>query len=308
MNAREFGESARSITDAALPRGLVVTLFAYFDESENAQANIYCVAGYLFRSEALDSLEADWARILATYDAPHFHMVDCAHGDGVFKDWDKDKRIRLQTDLFAVLTKYALVGFATTFDTEAADAIAAQSLYGSDSVSPHTLCAWWCLKGAAEWARDNEPNEDVAYFFESGSSRQRSLNGVLETMFGEGGLAGKYRYVSHTFIRKESCGAIQCADIAAWQIYKGRKCINERRPFRKDLNVLLGAIDHQVSHFDKSAIQGAVRVLKRADRTIKEMRAAVFHVRAKFLRNGTLLIEYIKRPDGSIWTVRPRVT
>jgi hypothetical protein len=56
----------------------------YVDESgSDDRSPVLCVSGYLFHAEQSVAFQADWQRLLAEYDLPYFHMVDCAPDPGI---------------------------------------------------------------------------------------------------------------------------------------------------------------------------------------------------------------------------------
>jgi hypothetical protein len=47
---------------------------------------------------------------------PYFHMVDCAHGNGVFANLRLDERIAVQTKLIEAIKRHAIQGIAITVE------------------------------------------------------------------------------------------------------------------------------------------------------------------------------------------------
>jgi hypothetical protein len=75
-----------------------VDVEVYLDESEGQNGRrIMCVAGYLFERRAAELLSQEWDAQLARFSLPYFHMVECAHGNGIFSNISKADRISLQT-------------------------------------------------------------------------------------------------------------------------------------------------------------------------------------------------------------------
>ena len=64
---------------------------AYFDASgTHGAAKDLCLAGYIFRKDAAIAFDEDWRRMLGKFGLPYFHMKECAHAKGVFKNLGND--------------------------------------------------------------------------------------------------------------------------------------------------------------------------------------------------------------------------
>ena len=71
---------------------------AYFDESGcDDSSKVMVVGGYLIEAQNALKMERAWKRVLKQYSLPHFHMVDCAHGNEAFAKMHVMKRIKIQT-------------------------------------------------------------------------------------------------------------------------------------------------------------------------------------------------------------------
>ena len=66
---------------------------AYFDESGSFEEGpyIFCIAGYFIDSAQAKEMDHEWAAVLSAHHIPYFHMVDCAHGSGVFAGKKKEE-------------------------------------------------------------------------------------------------------------------------------------------------------------------------------------------------------------------------
>ena len=70
---------------------------AYFDESGTHDgAHVLCVAGYLFESKKCKSLDLAWQAMLAEYNLPFFHMVDCIHRVFPFDHLSKEECVAVE--------------------------------------------------------------------------------------------------------------------------------------------------------------------------------------------------------------------
>lgn len=94
--------------------GIVFAINAYFDESGDLTdpQKVFCVAGYFIQSDAAEAMDSEWDRVLNEHGLPYFHMVDCAHGNGVFAGKSKDERTEIVCKLIDLIKKYTLEGFS----------------------------------------------------------------------------------------------------------------------------------------------------------------------------------------------------
>jgi hypothetical protein len=102
--------------------GLVMLVNAYFDESAGNVASHYpldgtqqnlqtlAVAGYLVESEQAKRLSDEWQAVLDQYGLPYFHMVDCAHGNGVFGHLTKPQRIQIAARMIGNVKRRVIRG------------------------------------------------------------------------------------------------------------------------------------------------------------------------------------------------------
>jgi hypothetical protein len=79
----------------------MVSFQGYFDESGDFDEDpgIFCVSGYFFTEEAALDIEEKWREVLAEHNIPYFHMVECAHGTGIFAYKEKKENAEIQTKL-----------------------------------------------------------------------------------------------------------------------------------------------------------------------------------------------------------------
>ena len=262
------------LMDVLLPAGGYVMALAemYFDESEDKKQKLLCVAGYLFTKEKCAILEKKWSSVLAREGLPFFRMVDCAHGEGVFKDFKLPRRIAIQTELMRLLVEHMEVGYAISFDMRFAHLCPSALSHGIKVVHPYSLCAWFCLVQGRSWAEKNGFDGDIAYFFEAGQQHEKQANHIMNTVFKKDNLRAFYRYAAHAFLPKESAVPLQCGDILAWQWSKQIKNERQRRPIRADLQSLL-VRPHFVAHFDKKVLLDLRDTINKSNREteIKKM-------------------------------------
>jgi hypothetical protein len=251
-----------------------VTLLAYFDESESKDPRIYSVAGFLFEAHSYALLDAEWRAVLEEYGLTHFHMVDCAHGTNEFSMLSKPRRIELQTRLFDIINQRAMLALEMTFDCKHEALLQGHGLYGLEDLSPHNCCAWWAVRAVATWIRHTQPEDDVIYNFEAGSSEQVELNKMMHTVFEVDQLADRFRYVEHAFVKKRDASGVQCADAIAWHAAKNQKRLASGQGPRADY-VALRRTQAITMHFDFAQTRRLAKIIRRANSIIADRRTAL---------------------------------
>ena len=195
---------------------LVVLIKSYFDESYDA--NVLCIAGYSFTSQAARAMDEAWRKMLIrNHRLPYFRMSACNAKQDPFDRLTKDECIEVATEAINLINKYAQMGFAVTVDQNAFDKIV--TLRGFVSTA-YEFCSWIGLTAANEHARHHSPSGGMSFFFEAGFKHQALANRMMTNLFSNPNLKAYYRYKSHTFMDKKECVPTQAADMLAWQWYK----------------------------------------------------------------------------------------
>ena len=112
-------------------------------------------------------MDQEWAAVLDEHRIPYFHMVDCAHGAGVFKDMAVEERSEIAKKLIGLIKQYTLEGFAT-FATADTYALA----HGDKDA--YTVFAAGCVHALQMFLKTSRIDGDIAYFFESGHKSKGS--------------------------------------------------------------------------------------------------------------------------------------
>jgi hypothetical protein len=104
------------IIDAVLPYGgMALMLHAYFDESGTHYGSPrMCVAGYLIDSIQAKKMNDDWGDIQRRYGFGKFHMQECAHRVGEFKDIPKEDCVSIAKSLIELIKLRVEVGIAVS--------------------------------------------------------------------------------------------------------------------------------------------------------------------------------------------------
>ncbi len=167
-----------------------------------------------------------WVATLVEFGVPYFHMVECAHGNGIFAGIDKELRIELVTKLIALIKQFTLYGFSAFVH-------ASQFKASVERPDAYVACAEMCATGLLSFVQLRKIEGGIAYFFESGHNSQ--------------GLAYKHiakrvekESSSVTFSEKTKVPLLQAADLLAWQSTKYIKDrISKQRAMRRDFASLL---------------------------------------------------------------------
>ncbi|HWA02650.1 MAG TPA: DUF3800 domain-containing protein [Rhizomicrobium sp.] len=254
------------IVEALLRSGgrLVALIEAYFDESGSHEgSSILCVAGYVIEKQNAQRLSEEWSAVLSEYDLPYFHMVDCAHGNGVFKGMSKPHRIMVAARMIGIIKRSAALGFAQSIDVKAYTEVIPPKLrlFGT----PYSFCARTVLDqiGASFYKRNFKGKS--AYFFEAGHKSRSEADRIICDLFENPliDLVYKHGYVGHSFVLKKESPPIQAADILAWHwathVKRSEAGILE---WRRDFKSLADGGLH-AHHFSRERLPKYVEILRK---------------------------------------------
>ncbi len=234
---------------------------ASFDDSGNSDKSLTVVAGYFFRDAVLEPFRDQWRGLLG---GRRFHMVDLVHGNEDFADLKELERDTLARALISTIKEYVTLGVVMSLERAAYDRYI-QDVKPSGSLgSPYSLCSMLCLGASAKWMENNEvAPEETVYFFESGNSKQTEANKFLNTITSNPALDQRYRYVSHSFVKKNKLASLDAADLLGWEWTQQCRRFSgqEQRPPRASLRSLCEK-PHIGQHFQGGEVRLAfVRAL-----------------------------------------------
>ena len=220
-----------------------------------------CVAGYAFEKRSARLLAKEWRTVLARYQLPFFHMVDCAHGNEHFAQLTRQQRIKIATSLIGITKRRAACGFVVSVDLKAYQEVMPD---WGPTKSPYAFCARCVIDEMGKWFFRTNFRGKSSYFFEAGhksrSEAEEVVSAVLTNPLNEfNGL--HYGYAAHSFVSKQDAPSVQAADVLAWQWTTDVKHQMTGRPRRKDFESLL-EIPTRGTHFDHQRLQFYVEVLK----------------------------------------------
>ncbi|XUM20240.1 DUF3800 domain-containing protein [Bradyrhizobium oligotrophicum S58] len=200
----------------------------YFDESGDFDMppNIFCLSGYFIDSEAAVEMDVQWGEVLTAHSIPYFHMVDCAHGAGVFAKMSRDERAQIARKLIDLIKKYVLEGVSVVVKKGSFE-------LSETNPDPYTSLVETCVYMLKSFLQGNQIKGDLAYFFEAGhKNKGRAYNNVAQTL--------TKMSATLNFGDKGTVRLLQAADILAWQTVKYVKdAIEQKRGPRKDFLSLM---------------------------------------------------------------------
>jgi len=222
-----------------------VLVEAYFDESIGEGRDVktgkivplMCVAGYIIEAGKTEALCDEWKAVLEPHGLPYFHMVDCAHGSGVFQNLDKKARISIAAQMIGNIKRRTIKGLAVSVNLDHWAKLAPDSpIIGS----PYSFCMSVALAGVQRWAEGTQYEGDIAYFFEAGHKSRAEANWIMEQTFDIPELRKDAHYIGHAFVDKAAAPPVQAADLLAWQFYTDvRRQLEGKTVHRKDFASLI---------------------------------------------------------------------
>lgn len=199
----------------------------YFDESGtfDEAPGVFCIAGYFVASDAAKKMDQEWRRVLETYELPYFHMVECAHGNGIFKD--RSDRLEIELEFLSLIKKFTISGFSCFVNSS-------HFKVSEKFPDPYTSCAEICVTALQSYLSTHRIEAGIAYFFENGHPSKGSAYNRI---------ANELKSIPNSsilFAEKAQIPLLQAADILAWQSAKFVKDrMQNLRPMRKDFENLL---------------------------------------------------------------------
>jgi hypothetical protein len=206
----------------------VALVEGYFDESGDFEVPpyVFCVAGYFLASERAKLMDEEWGEVLQQHRIPYFHMVDCAHGNGIFsKPMEVEERIEIVRKLIAIIKRYVIMGFSFLARKELFEITEKNS-------DPYTACTQIAVFAIKAYLEMHRIDRDIACFFEAGhKNKGRAYRNIADNLTDLS--------ASVSFGKKEEIRLLQAADLLAWQSTKYAKDGLNKKSIRKDFASLL---------------------------------------------------------------------
>jgi len=194
-------------------------LVCYLDDSgKDPQNPITTVAGYLARDDAWQAFEAGAEPILAGKKVPVLHARDLHASDGPFKGWRVLEKQALVARIANVATDRVMMGFSMSAHK---DKYEEHAVYRADGMpSRRTVTPYvFCFQVVVDWLlRDIRVgrfvhSEGLALILEEGHENNGQAEQEFHIVRKQYGLVNVLLSIS--FVRKDSCRAIQLADLLA---------------------------------------------------------------------------------------------
>jgi hypothetical protein len=194
----------------------IVVLVCYLDDSgKDPQSSITTLAGFAANDKQWEAFEMEVEPVFAKYQVSILHAKDLYHTDGEFEGWKRLKKQAFVAQIAQVMARYIPVGYSHS---------ALKSTYlahASDRAPQRTSTPYaFCFNRILDWVlRDFRVGqiantEGVAFILECGHEHNPDAQRCFYAVRKEHGLDQVLRSIS--FIGKESCRAIQIADLLAF--------------------------------------------------------------------------------------------
>jgi hypothetical protein len=230
----------------------VATLSAYFDESgTDASKPAVAVGCYVATVAQWKCFKADWLRLRRRSGVKgYFRRSDqesfWLHNDT--KHWDKDQRTTLYQAQHAFIHAYTLKGFAGVVIKDDYDTVVTGAIRQAIG-SVYEFCLRHCLAAIAKWLDEERPDDDIAYFIESGADGEGHLRHAFNEFLDNPELKKAHRLEnihSWSFIGKNNAMPLQAADALAFEAAKAMENIygsTKRNPRLSFLDLYRPGID-----------------------------------------------------------------
>ena len=242
-------------------------------------------------------MERKWQRILDRYKVPYFHMVDVAHGSGVFSDMPTAKRDNMARLMIGLVQKYVTWGFGVACPPHRHD----DPLNGTD---PYSSCMSTLLTAIDAALVTEIPGISYDLYMEDGhSSKGRAAQDIKRSI----GLGAHDRMSSFAFVKKRDSILLQAADLLVWQFAKNVKDkVFSGRRIRKDFIALTGQ-KHTMFYYTLVSDRGFTvmdndpqAVIESRDEQIRQMFLRKPFTEAA-LRQWHDMVFSTDKPRGYIW-------
>ena len=228
-------------------------LVCYLDDSgKDPQNPITTLAGYAATEEQWQRFETDVEPIFADCSVKVLHTKDLHHTDGEFDGWKVLRKQAFVARICSALSRHALLGMSAS---------AAKEPYArraSESDRKRTITPYaWCFNLIVDWVLTDirvgriSNTEGVAFILEAGHENNADAERTFYNIRKQHNLAGLLHSIS--FVSKESCRAVQLADLFAFYsrrhgvtIY--RAPMEDKEEVRRTPGTMLNIITEIIPH------------------------------------------------------------
>jgi hypothetical protein len=231
----------------------IVVLVCYLDDSgKDPQNRITTIAGYAATDDQWASFEKEVEPIFAQYEVGILHAKDLHDTDGEFGGWTVLKKQAFIARLCRAMSPHVPLGMSMSVLKETYASRATESGC-KRTATPYTFCSNviidWVLRDIRVGRIANI--EGVAFILEAGHENNPEAEWNFYEMRRQHNLGVILRSIS--FVPKESCRAIQMADLFAFYsrrhgIAMERAPIEERAQMQRSPGTMLNIITESVPH------------------------------------------------------------
>ncbi len=224
---------------------------AYFDESgTHSAAKDLCLAGYIFEKDAVAAFDEDWKRMLRRFELPYFHMNECAHAKGVFKNLEQAGANLAAREAIDLIKRHVSQGIAFTVDKS----IAAELRKGSMWKNEYSFIVGQIFFAISDLMLADQSRSEVACLFENGADGQGQADEAAQLILKQADFLEACRISSFKWADQNKETPLQAADMLAWHVNLWRRNRrNDTIKNRKDFKSLL-EVPMVYHHWDRSAL------------------------------------------------------
>lgn len=204
--------------------GRICVFQCYLDDSyDQPGTGVVTLGGYFGGAENWCRFEERSDEFLTSLGVPVFHSKDFKNTNGVFRGWSRSQKEGLSVGWFNIAQECGLIGVSKSVK---------RSLHKSfrkvgkstHNYSPLGMAFGAMSRSVCDGSSMNLPKGErpTSFFVESGNANNSGVKKVFDSASKNEPMASLMR--SLTFVRKDSCRAIQLADFCAYysrQIAKG---------------------------------------------------------------------------------------
>ena len=186
----------------------------YADESGcDDYSRVLAIGAYLIEKSAASVMKRKWQRVLDKYHVPYFHMVDVAHGSGIYSGMPDAKLDNMARSMIELVQKYVTWGFAFACPPHRID----DPLNGND---PYSLTVTSVLTAIDSTLSTEIAGDGYDLYIEDGHSSKAKAVQEIERIKR---LGSHGKLLSYAFVKKKDAVLLQAADLLVWQFAKNIK-------------------------------------------------------------------------------------
>lgn len=237
------------LAEVITPQGGCVVAIAeiYVDESgTHAGSPMLGIGGYVFLKSKARRFSREWSAALRRENVPYFHMTDCANGQGIYRQWTKDRRIAHEKELIELVKKNAAFGFAVCMSEKVYEERV--SATNRTAYKPYTILLANAISQVGKWKHRTGFKGDLSFFFEAGHEHAPEANKYLTQVLNQEG--NNYCGSSFAFTKKTQAAPLQAADLLVWLARNAVMKMVDKKPVRRDYIALCLEKHHIFYHDD----------------------------------------------------------